>query len=73
MKFLSRKQIKAKADIYQVGSIVPDDGLYICVPCGNKTFLKAGAHFGSCLKCLGKDWRLFKRGLELWEKIYEKK
>jgi len=71
MKLFSRKQ--AQTDTYKVGVAVPEDGLYICVPCGNKKYLKAGARFGSCLKCLGKDRRLFRRGLELWEKIYEKK
>lgn len=54
---------------YKMGSIVPEDGLYICVPCGYKKYLKAGRRFKSCLKCFGKNWRLFKRGLELWEKI----
>jgi hypothetical protein len=57
MKFFSRKQIQA--DTYKVGSIVPGNGLYICVPCGNKKYLKAGTHFERCLKCLGKDWKLF--------------
>ncbi|MBI2004629.1 hypothetical protein HYS79_00520 [Patescibacteria group bacterium] len=71
MKLFSRKQ--NQADTYKVGATVPEDGLYICVPCGNKQYLKAGERFGSCLKCLGKDWRLFRRGLELWEKIHEKK
>lgn len=55
--------------VYKVGSIVPDNGFYICVPCGNKKYLKKGSRFKSCLKCMGKNWRLFKKGLELWEKI----
>ena len=59
-------------ETYKVGSTVPGDGMYICVPCGNKMYLKAGAHFGNCLKCLGKDWRLFRKGEELWERIAKK-
>lgn len=54
---------------YKVGSIVPEDGYYACVPCGNKKYLKAGTRFGSCLMCLGKDRKLFRKGLELWDKL----
>jgi len=67
------REDKTEDAVYKVGSIIPEDGLYICVPCGNKKYLKAGARFGNCLKCLGKDWRLFRKGLELWEKIHEEK
>ncbi|MBI4085052.1 MAG: hypothetical protein HY432_00915 [Candidatus Liptonbacteria bacterium] len=67
------RENKTKNTVYKVGSIIPESGLYICVPCGNKKYLRAGARFGNCLKCLGKDWRLFRKGLELWEKIYEEK
>ena len=65
----SNKDEKTSKSIYKVGEIVPEDAFYICVPCGNKQYLKAGTRFKSCLKCFGKDWRLFKGGLELWEKI----
>lgn len=65
----SIEEEKTNTAVYKVGSLVPEDGIYICIPCGNKQYLKAGTRFKSCLKCLGKDWRLFKRGLELWEKI----
>ena len=67
------RENKTENAVYKVGSIIPEDGLYICVPCGNKKYLKAGARFENCLKCLGKDWRLFRKGLELWEKIHEEK
>lgn len=60
---------KVDTTTYEVGSVALEDGFYICVPCGDKKYLKTGQHFKSCLKCFGKDWRLFKRGLELWEKI----
>lgn len=57
---------------YKVGSVVPDDGEYVCVPCGTKKFMKAGERFGSCLRCFGSEWRIFRKGLEIWEKIHEK-
>jgi len=56
-------------EVYKVGSKVPKNGMYICVPCGNKMYLEGGARFGNCLKCLGKNWRSFRKGLELWEKL----
>jgi len=56
-------------DTYKVGSTVPEDGYYICVPCGSKKYLKAGERFSSCLTCLGKERRFFRRGFELWERI----
>ncbi len=57
---------------YKVGSAVPEDGHYVCVPCGNKKYFKAGMRFPSCLMCLGKDRKLFRKGLELWERVFEK-
>ena len=54
---------------YRVGSIVPEDGYYSCVPCGKKKYLKAGVRFGSCLMCLGKKRKNFRKGFELWEKL----
>ncbi len=77
MSFLDTFSLRRNKDVnnetYKVGSVVPDDGLYICVPCGSKKFLKAGARFTTCLQCFGKKRRLFRRGLELWEKIHEKR
>lgn len=55
---------------YKVGQIAEESGYYICVPCGYKRRFVAGERFTSCLKCFGKGQRL-KKGLELWEKIYE--
>lgn len=59
----------ADETVYKVGSIVPGDGFYACVPCGNRKYLKAGVRFPSCLMCLGKERRFFRKGLELWERI----
>ena len=59
-------------ETYEVGNVVPESGTYVCVPCGNKKFLKAGTRFTSCLKCFGKEERgLLIGGLELWKRIYE--
>lgn len=55
--------------VYRVGSMVPEDGWYACVPCGSRKYLKAGARFPGCLTCLGKERRFFRKGLELWERV----
>ena len=55
--------------VCKVGSIVPEDGWYACVPCGSRKCLKAGARFPSCLMCLGRERKFFRKGLELWERI----
>ncbi len=57
------------ADTYKVGSIVPEDGEYVCVPCGMKKYLTEGSRFESCLKCFGKSRKMFRRNMELWEKV----
>lgn len=60
---------ESQTETFKVGSIVPVDGYYVCVPCGGKKYLKEGERFSSCLMCLGKERRFFRRGLELWERI----
>ncbi len=55
---------------YKIGTVVEEDGYYICVPCGSKRYFKKGSRFSSCLSCVEKkDKKMFKRGLELWEKV----
>ena len=54
---------------FGVGDIVPEDGVYACVPCGNKIAYKAGERFKSCLECLKNETETPVEGLELWEKI----
>lgn len=56
-------------ETYKVGSIVPEDGQYVCVPCGMKKYLTEGSRFESCLKCLGKSRKIFRKNMELWEKV----
>jgi len=60
---------ESEIETFKVGSTVPTDGFYICVPCGSKKYLKTGERFSSCLTCMGKEKRFFRRGLELWERI----
>lgn len=55
---------------HKAGSIVPEDGFYICTPCGSKKYFKAGTRFKSCLVCFGKEKRLFRKVLELWQKVF---
>lgn len=55
-------------ETYRMGERVIEAGFYICVPCGYKRYLKEGDHFPSCIKCLGRETRNFRKGLELWEK-----
>lgn len=52
---------------YKTGSIVEEDGFYVCVPCGYKKYLLKGMRFPACLECI--DKKQVKEGLELWEKI----
>ena len=68
------KVFKNKATAtYKVGEKIEENGYYVCVPCGYKKFLKVGMSFPSCIKCLGEKTikKMFKRGLELWERAYE--
>jgi hypothetical protein len=52
---------------YKIGALVPRDGHYQCVPCGNSRFLKEGMKFPSCARCLlAREKKSFKRGVEVW-------
>lgn len=57
------------------GEDVPDDGKYVCVPCGFNRDFKAGEKFGECSSCItgGKpatdDDAEYADGLEMWEKM----
>lgn len=37
---------------YFVGEKVPEEGEYICAPCGYKVNLKSGEEFPECVSCL---------------------
>lgn len=63
------KQIKIR-DTFNVESRVPQNGTYICVPCGYKKEFKKDDCFPSCFACLeGKKYNgdHYMKGLGLWE------
>ncbi len=66
---MNKIQIKIK-DTFNVESIVPKSGIYICVPCGYKRAFKKGDCFPLCFSCLeGKKYNgdRYMKGLGLWE------
>jgi len=57
---------------YNKDDSVPEEGEYICVPCGYQKHFKPGDSFPECTSCLsgtenGHDD--YVEGLELWEKV----
>lgn len=42
---------KPHPEPYHVGDKVPEEGQYVCVPCGFRKRLKPGDVFGECLSC----------------------
>lgn len=61
-----------QGDTFDVGSKVPRNGKYVCVPCGYQCNFEVGRTFPRCFKCLeGKknDGDDFFRDLGLWEFI----
>ena len=60
---------------YNKGEAVPDDGKYVCVPCGYHHEYKKGDTFGECISCLagGKEGpEEYAEGLEMWESFTTK-
>jgi hypothetical protein len=37
--------------LYKIGDVVPEDGLYLCVPCSFVQEFKAGDLFTTCIAC----------------------
>jgi hypothetical protein len=69
---MSEKETKT----YNKGDDVPEDSHYVCVPCGYHHYYKAGDKFGECISCLAGTQdgpEEYAEGLELWEKLEEKK
>lgn len=55
---------------FNVGSRVPGDGAYVCVPCGYKKKLKKGEVFPECFACMKSekyDGDHYFKDLGLWE------
>ncbi len=60
--------------LYKVGDIVPENGWYLCVPCGFADEFKAGDAFPVCKVCLagtedGPDGYT-EPHVEYWEKMF---
>jgi hypothetical protein len=58
---------------FSKGDKVPDEGLYVCVPCGYQHHYKPGDTFGECISCLsgtpGGQHEEYIEGEEMWEKL----
>lgn len=52
---------------------VPDEGDYVCVPCGYHKHFKTGDHFTECISCFSGtpdgQHEEFVEGQEMWEKV----
>lgn len=63
---------------FNKGEIVPEDGTYVCSPCGYHHAFQKDEQFTECLSCLSgtpDGHEEFVEGMELWEKTdpnYEK-
>lgn len=60
---------------YNKGESVPEDGTYVCVPCGFHKSFKAGDAFSECTSCLAgtrEGDEMFVDGTEMWEKKTDK-
>ena len=58
--------------VFNKGALVPENGLYVCSPCGFKKEHKAGDVFTECTSCLAgtEDGDpKFINGTGLWEKV----
>lgn len=42
----------ATETFYKINDIVPQNGYYLCVPCGYSQYFTAGAFFTTCEACL---------------------
>lgn len=71
---MKNKKIKI-GDTFDVESRVPQNGTYICVPCGYKKEFKIGECFPLCFSCLeNKKYKSdhYMKGLGLWELLEDK-
>lgn len=46
---------KTHPEPYHVGDPAPEEGEYVCVPCGFQRRLQKGEVFGECLSCLKEE------------------
>ena len=41
----------ATTTLYKISDVVPQNGYYLCVPCGYQQYFEAGALFTTCDAC----------------------
>lgn len=64
-----------KTQAFNKGDQVPEEGTYVCVPCGYRHHYINGEKFGECISCLAgtsDGHEDYVEGLEMWEKLSEK-
>jgi hypothetical protein len=58
---------------FSKGDTVPEEGDWVCVPCGYKHHYHVGEQFGECMSCLSGtpngEHEEFLEGEEMWEKV----
>lgn len=57
---------------YSIGEEVPEDGIYICVPCGYKLKLNRGDKYPECISCLERHKDVDMKEISdqgTWEKV----
>lgn len=60
---------------YNKGDLVPESGVYVCVPCGFKRELHGGEQFPECISCFSgteEGDEQYVEGLEMWEKVKDR-
>lgn len=58
---------------FNKGEDVPEDGEYVCAPCGYHHTFHHGERFTECVSCLSgtpEGQEEYAEGLELWEKAH---
>ena len=58
---------------FNKGDHLPENGEYVCVPCGYHRVLKAGEVFPECISCMSGtaegQHEDYIEGMEMWEKV----
>ncbi|MBI3956710.1 MAG: hypothetical protein HY340_01845 [Candidatus Kerfeldbacteria bacterium] len=62
----------AEATTFSKGERVPQEGDYVCVPCGYRRHFQPGEQFSECLSCLSgtaDGHEDYVEGMEMWEPL----
>lgn len=57
---------------FSKGETIPENGTYVCVPCGYHQHCEAGGKFGECTSCMAgteEGDKEYIEGTSLWEKL----